>query len=91
MGLSTLAITVGARLPELNSMRTSRASSLPWNQPVPYSSMNRSPLGPKSMSTGLLNFWLGRNRSMDAMSPLESMVTALIQPRIHSYSRNFLS
>ncbi len=83
-GLSTPAATTGLRLPAVYSMRTRRASSLPENQRVPYSSMYRSPLGPNSMSIGLLNLWLCMNRSMDAMSPFASMVTAMIQPRIHS-------
>ena len=83
-GLSTFAITAGLRFPPLYSMRDSRASGLPWNQPVPYSSRYRSPLGENSMSIGLLNFVLGMNRSMETMSPFASMVMAMIQPRIHS-------
>jgi len=65
-------------------MRTSRASSLPWNQIVPYSRMYKSPLGANSISIGAANFAFGMNRSMDARSPFLSIVTAMIQCRMNS-------
>ena len=78
-GLSTAAATIGFRLPALYSMRMSRASGLPWNHAVPYSSMYMSPFGANSISIGALKFVVGMKRSMDTRLPVVSIVTAMIQ------------